>query len=76
MPNNYSSKDTLGLARIGRLYRLMKLARLIKAMKMIYKSNDLVRAVIKYLKIGPGLRRLLLLTIILVLLQHLAACLW
>jgi hypothetical protein len=66
----------LGLARIGRLYRLMKLAKLMRALKLIYHENVIIQKIVKHFKIGSGTRRLLLLIVILLIFQHISACLW
>lgn len=44
--------------------------------KVLHMRNHLFKAITDYLNIGFGTRRLLFLTLVLVLLQHVVACLW
>jgi hypothetical protein len=54
----------------------MKLAKLMRALKLIYHENVIIQKIVKHFKIGSGTRRLLLLIVILLIFQHISACLW
>lgn len=65
IPSSYKAKDGLGLVRIGRLYRLLKTTRLLRSFKLIYQESAIVQRMANYVKLGSGIRRLLLLIVIL-----------
>lgn len=71
-----AAQRTVGLSKIGKMYRLIRLTRMARMFKVLHLRNNLFKAITDYLNIGFGTRRLLFLTLVLVLLQHVVACLW
>lgn len=68
--------QTYGLNKISRMYRLVRLARVSRMMKVLHEKNNFIRKITKYINISIGARRLLSLTLILILLQHVTTCIW
>lgn len=65
-----------GFNKISKLYRLVRVTRISRMFKILHAHNHFIRMVTDYIKIGDGARRLLFLALILILLQHVVACLW
>jgi|LauGreDrversion4_2_1035121.scaffolds.fasta_scaffold275098_2 hypothetical protein len=64
---------SVGLNKVGKLVRMARLARFVK---VFHIKNELFQRVLKYLSIGPGTRRLVFMTVVLILVQHAFACVW
>jgi hypothetical protein len=63
-------------ARIGKLYKLIKMFRMAKVLKIAKIKNKFMKNMFEMLKINVGLERLMLLSIVFLLLQHVACCIW
>jgi hypothetical protein len=61
------NKTGLGLTKIGKLYRLLRLTRLLRMLKLMHNRNKFIQQLADYMKIGPGMRRLLFLSLLLIL---------
>ncbi len=64
------------ISKLTRLYRLIRLARMLRLLKMLHVQNQYLKKISEILKISSGSERLLIMTVILVLLQHVVACIW
>lgn len=64
------------IARIGRLYRLIRLIKMIRIFKVVQSRRTMMKKVTQKFQIGIGVERLLFLTLLFFILQHVAACLW
>ena len=64
------------IARIGRLYRLIRLIKMIRIFKVVQSRRTLMKKVTQRFQIGIGVERLLFLTLLFFILQHVTACLW
>jgi hypothetical protein len=63
-------------SRIGRLYKIIKMTRMIRILKIVQVRNRFVKNLTEMLQIGVGFERLIFLSLILLVLQHVIACLW
>lgn len=61
---------------MGRLYKLIKLTRLIRVFKMIRDTNKFMKFFKDLLSVTFGLQRLIFFCIILFMMCHIGACLW
>jgi hypothetical protein len=64
------------VARIGKLYKIIKMTRLVRMLKIVKEKNKLAKYLEELLKIGVGFERLLFLFLILIILLHIACCIW
>ena len=64
------------IARFGRLYKLVKLSRIMRVLKVFKENNKLMKFMLKFLKIGMGMERLLFLFLMFVVVLHVISCLW
>ncbi len=70
------NQGTIGLSKISKMYRLIRLTRMARMFKVLHLRNHMIKNITESLKIGIGTRRLLFLTLILILLQHVVSCMW
>ncbi len=64
------------ISKLTRLYRLIRLARMIRLLKMFHIQNQYLKKISEALRISATSERLLMMTMILILLQHVVACIW
>ena len=64
------------ITKLTRLYRLIRLARMVRLLKMLHIENRYLKMISEIFKINPRSERLLMMTMILILLMHVVACLW
>jgi len=64
------------IARIGKLYRLMRLIKIIRVTKIAQTRKTVISKISEKMQIDIGVERLLFLTLIFFVLQHVTACLW
>jgi hypothetical protein len=62
--------------RIGKLYKLIRMTRMVRLLKIVQVRNKFVKNLSEILQIGIGFERLMFLSLIFFVLQHVAACLW
>lgn len=70
------STHLYGFNKISKLYRLVRITRISRMFKILHAHNHFIRIVTDYIKIGDGSRRLLFMTLFLILLQHVVSCFW
>lgn len=68
--------QSYGLNKISRMYRLVRLTRVGRMLKILHEKNNFIKRITDYVTISIGARRLLFLTLILTLLQHVTTCMW
>ena len=69
----------LRIARFGKLYRLVKLIRLFRMFKLIKvmkNRNNIVKRLNKVMDISLGCERLFFILLIILMINHISACLW
>ena len=64
------------MARVGRLYKLVKLSRLFRFIKVWKNKNKIIKQLSEFLRVGLGFERLFFFVLIFALSVHLAACFW
>ena len=64
------------MAKLGRLYKFAKLLRLIKLLKLAKDREKVTKILSETVKMQKGLERLVVFVSTLLLLGHLAACIW
>ena len=64
------------ISKLTRLYRLIRLARMVRLLKMLHIENRYLKVITETLKIRFRGERLLMMTMILLLFQHVVACIW
>jgi len=65
----------LRLARLPRLYRLIRILRLFKMMRVL-KNNRSFKKIMDAIKMNAGVMRMISVSITVIFLVHLMACLW
>ena len=73
---NVGGIQMIKISKLTRLYRLIRLARMIRLLKMLHIENRYLKMISETFKINPKIERLLMMTMILLLFQHVVACLW
>ena len=63
-------------ARIGKLYRMIRMIRMVRLLKIVQVRSKFVKNQSEVLKIGIGFERLLFLSLLFFVMQHVAACIW
>jgi len=71
-----SSNLLLRTAKLGKIYKFIRLFRLVKVFKILKNKDKLASQFSKQLEINNGTERLTFVTIILVFLLHLSSCFW
>lgn len=67
------------IARFGKLYKLVKLIRLVrmlKIMKVFKNKNHIVKKINKLLELDQGCERLFFIFLVILMINHISACLW
>ena len=64
------------ISKLTRLYRLIRLARMIRLLKMFHIQNQYLKKISEALRLNAGTERLMMMGMILILLQHVVACVW
>jgi hypothetical protein len=64
------------IARISKLYKLAKVVKLFRLIKLVKKKKEISAKVINIMKSGAAVERLVFFVILLLLMSHLAGCLW
>jgi|LauGreDrversion4_2_1035121.scaffolds.fasta_scaffold61255_3 hypothetical protein len=63
-------------ARIGKLYKIIRLSKMIRILKIVQLNNKFIKNIGEKLKINAGFERLMFLSLIFFVLEHVASCLW
>lgn len=63
-------------SRKGKLYKLIRMTKIARFIKIIRIKNKLVKHLAEMLKIGTGTERLVYLLLTFIVLLHLSACIW
>ena len=64
------------ITKLTRLYRLIRLARMVRLLKMLHIQNKYLKKISEAFRISASIERLLMMGMILLLLQHVVACVW
>lgn len=70
------SLQMIKISKLTRLYRLIRLARMVRLLKMFHIQNQYLKKISEALRISASIERLLMMGMILILLQHVVACIW
>lgn len=62
--------------RIGKLYKMIRMTRMVRLLKIVQVKNKFVKNLSEILQISVGMERLMFLSLMFFVLQHVAACLW
>lgn len=63
-------------SKIGKIYKLLRVTKMVRLLQTAKMKNRCSIYMLKIMKIGLGLERLLSILISFVLLQHVTACIW
>ena len=63
-------------ARIGKLYKILRFAKMIRILKLVQIKSKLVKNLTEKLQISVGFERLMFLSIVFFVLEHVVTCLW
>ena len=77
--NQVNVNGIVRVARFGRLYKLVKLTRLVrifKLLKVIKEKQNVMKQMNNFMQISVGFERLMFIMIIILLMNHISACLY
>ena len=63
-------------AKIGKIYKLIRVTKMVRLLQSAKLRSKFQTQVMRLLKIGAGLERMLIMLVTFVILQHVAACVW